>query len=357
MTTLLIAIGLTLTISAFCSLLEAMILSTTTAEIEGLKNTYRRRGELLESFREDIEETSSAVLSLNTIANTLGSVLIGGLATKLYGEDNLIYFSIGMTLGILIFSEILPKNAGVFYRLSLQKHLVYPLAVVCALMQPFSWFFKHAIRFFLKDKASEQEDSEQEIILLAEKSAKEGTLTTDERDIISNALSLDDVRVSEMMTPRTVVAALDRSKTIQEVFEEMPNIPFARLPVYDETIDKVVGFVRRKDLLNAKAKDKDSLIIETLAEKAPFIPETVTAADALQQLLKAHQQFAVVVDEFGSVAGVLTMEDIMEHILGKEIFEKGDIAVDMREFARLKKKRAQKQQRRSFPPFKKKKDV
>ena len=189
--------------------------------------------------------------------------------------------------------------------------------------------------------------SDREIILLAERGAKEGTLTKSESSIIANALSLDDVRVSEIMTPRTVVTTLRKTATVGEVFREFPNIPFGRIPVHQKNLDDVVGLVRRRDLLKAKANDQDlEQVGAIMQDEIHFIPETATVGNALQLFLKAHQQLLVVVDEFGSTAGVVTMEDVMEHILGREIFEKDDVAVDMRELARAK---LQKQSRARRP--------
>ena len=138
------------------------------------------------------------------------------------------------------------------------------------------------------------------------------------------------------MTPRIVVTALPRTATVGEVFRDHPNIPFARIPEFGRNLDDIVGLVRRRDLLKAKANDQDIETVEKLMQEVQFVPETVTVAQALQQFLKTHQQIAVVVDEFGATSGVVSMEDIMEHILGREIFEKDDVAVDMRELARAK---------------------
>ena len=330
-----VAIALTVGVSALCSILEAMVLSTTTAEIEILKNNSLKKGEMLERFRSEIEETSSAILTLNTVANTLGATLVGGLAQQIFGTDGntLLYFAIGLTIGILLFAEIIPKNVGVLYRVKLQGSLVYPLAVVRFLMTPASKICKATVRAVVSDKAPESTSDEEEIILLAHKGAKEGKLSNDERDMIANALNLDDVSVGEIMTPRTVVAALEGCSTVEQVFTAHNDVPFGRMPVYKENIDQITGMVRRRDLLRAKADDNFQQTVAELAEGIIFVPEKTTADKALRTFLQKHQQFAVVVDEFGSTAGVLSMEDIIESILGREIFEKDDVAVDMRELA------------------------
>lgn len=331
-----LAVAFTIGISALCSILEAMILSTTTVEIESLKKSHPRRGERLEKYKLGIEETSSAILSLNTIANTLGATMVGGLAVKIWSSSDNVLFNVSaaMALAILFISEIIPKNVGVLYRASLQPWLIYPLAWICTIMTPISRIVGFLVKIILKPSAPQETDSDEEIMLLAEKSAKEGTLTSNEREVINNALQLDEILVEEIMTPRTVAYLLDDQETIGSLFAESKNIPFARIPVYHEQSDNITGIVRRRDLLSAKAEDKDTLKVADLMHEAIFVPENATADNALQTFLKTHQQLGIVVDEFGSMSGVVTMEDVIEHIIGQEIYEDDDPAVDMRDLAR-----------------------
>jgi len=330
-----LAIVLTIGVSALCSILEAMILSTTTAEIESLKKAHPKRGERLEKARQQIEETSSAILSLNTIANTLGATIVGGLAVQIWANESNVLFkvSLAMTVAILFLSEIIPKNVGVLYRPRLLPILVFPLVWICRIMTPISKVVGLLVRFLLKSKEPET-DNDEEIMLLAEKSEKDGMLTSNEREVINNALSLDEVLVDSIMTPRTVVYTINGEESIGSLFEKERNIPFARIPIYLDQPDNIQGVVRRRDILAAKAGDRDELRISDLAGTAIFIPDTATADDALQTFLKNHQQLAITVDEFGNMSGVITMEDVIEHIIGQEIFEADDPAVDMRELAR-----------------------
>ncbi|HTJ77571.1 MAG TPA: hemolysin family protein [Rariglobus sp.] len=330
-----VAIVFTFSLSFVCSLMEALILSTSVIEIETLKKSRPKRGLLLEQFKVSLDETISTILTLNTIAITLGSIIIGGLATKIFGEASLGTVSAILTLTILIFAEVLPKNLGVSYRRALQPHIVYPLAFLRNALRPITYLCNVVVRFFIRSPQTHH-TSDEEIILLAERGALEGSLTKNESTLIANALALDNVRVSEIMTPRSVVTALRKHATVGEVFLEFPNVPFARIPVYGRNLDEITGIVRRRDLLKAKASNQDTETVEKLMQEIHFIPETVTAANALQVFLKTHQQLLVVVDEFGLTAGVVTMEDVMEQLLGREIFEKDDLAVDMRELARAK---------------------
>ena len=335
---LVVAVSLTIGISALCSALEAMILSITSAEIEDLKISSPTRGNLLERFRNELEETSSAILSLNTIANTLGATLVGGIAEKTFGggESNLLIFAIGLTIGILFFAEILPKNMAVSYRSDLSLQLVYPLWIVRFLMSPFSKICKATVRIVVPEKEKDSDSDQKEIILLARKGAKDGTITSEEKDWITNALELDNLSVHEVMTPRTVMFALEEKLSIEETFNIHPNIPFARIPIFKESIDHITGVVRRRDLFNSKVENLDRQKLMEIAREPIFIPENVSLDKALRLLLAEHIQLCIVVDEFGSVVGVLALEDIVETILGQEIFEHDDIAVDMRELAKRK---------------------
>jgi CBS domain containing-hemolysin-like protein len=205
-------------------------------------------------------------------------------------------------------------------------------------LRPITWLCNLFVRLFVPAPESPR-GSDEEIILLAERGAEQGTLSQSESNIITNALSLDNVRVSALMTPRTVVTALRRSATVGDVFREYPTLPFGRMPVFGKNLDDIVGLARRRDLLKAKANDQDLTLVEQLMHEVHFIPETVTIANALQVFLKTHQQLLVVVDEFGTTSGVLTMEDVIEQLLGREIFEKDDMAVDMRELARSRQQK------------------
>jgi CBS domain containing-hemolysin-like protein len=334
-----LAIVFTLATSFICSLFEALVLSTTVAEVEALKKRLPRRGQLLEMIKSEIEETISAILTLNTVANALGSVVIGAIGAHLFGETILAVITAVFGAVLLVGAEVLPKNIGVVYRRALHPYVVYPLWWLRRSLRPITWLANGIVRVFVRPSETDHA-SEEEILLLAERGARFGTLSKSESNIIANALSLDDVRVGELMTPRTVVNALRRSATLADVFREYPNLPFGRVPVYGKNLDDIVGVVRRRDLLKAKANDQDTMLVEALMHEPQFVPDTATAANALQQCLKSHQKLLIVVDEFGATAGVITMEDIIEHLIGGEIFESDDVAIDMRELARAKGRRA-----------------
>jgi len=345
-----IAVFLTLGVSALCSVLEAMILSTTQTDIEMLKKKNEKLGGQLEHIRTDIEETISSILTLNTIANTLGAVMVGGIATRIYGEASLGIISGLMAFGILFFSEIIPKNVGVHYRRFLQPISVMPLTVIRNWLWPITFLANKVIKLILRERKEDQGETESEILLLAERGAEEGNLERGEFDLISNALSLDDMKVYDLMTPRTVVIGASEEEKLREVLHRLRTIRFGRLPVYASGTEDVVGVVRRRDILHCIAVGEGEKTIAELKSEAVFFPELATASDALETLLRGNQQIGMVVDEFGAFAGVITIEDIVEHLIGKEIYEKDDVAVDMREMARLKSKLVNIRHRRPQPP-------
>lgn len=333
MTALLLAVAFTLGTSFCCSLLEAMFLSTTSADVEALKAKHPRRGRLFEDSRDNMEETISAILTLSTISSTLGAVVVGGMATKVFGSAALGIISGAMTLTSLIFAEVIPKSLGVAYRAPLQRHSAVFLFWMRRVLRPVTRFCDMIVRPVLR-KAPPEEACQREILLLAEKGAREGKLTGGERDLIHNALSLSATRVADILTPRNVVVALDENLTATEVLSEHPSIRFSRMPVHDDNVDDITGLVRRRDILHSAATGQGGRKLRDFKQPVSFVPEMATAANALQTLLSANQQLAAVVDEYGGFVGVVSIEDIVEHLIGREIYEKDDVAVDMRALAR-----------------------
>jgi CBS domain containing-hemolysin-like protein len=333
-----IAVTLTLSISALCSVLEAMILSTTPTDIELLKQRNPQRGELLERIREDIEQTISSILTLNTLANTLGAVLVGGIATRLFGHASLGIVSGLMAFSILIFSEIIPKNVGVAYRRSLQPWAVFPLRAICWMLRPITFLADRMIRKLLRHAPGDEGEAGHEIRLLAEKGAEDGDLDRSEVNLIANALSLGTVRVRDIMTPRTVVIGAPENERLIDLLHRLRTIRFGRMPVFAASIDEITGIVRRRDILHSIVVGEGQKTIKDIKLEAVFFPDLATADHALETLLAGHQQMGMVVDEFGTFVGVITLEDIVEHLIGREIYEQDDVAVDMRQLARLKSK-------------------
>lgn len=328
-----ISLTFTLATSAFCSLLEAMFLSLSQTESELLRKRSPRAADLLVECRARVDETISSVLTLNTIANTLGAVVTGTLAANLFTGATLFMVPIFLTAAILIFSEIIPKNLGVAYRTSLVTTLIFPLSWICRVLRPVTYFSGKLVAFIIR-KAPDASNVEEEIAALVERGAKEGELAGSEKRLVMNALAMHDVLVEKVMTPRIVVTAFDEDMTVADVLRDYRTIPFGKIPVFKETIDQITGVVRRRDILHSASHGEKDRTVGSLAITAEFVPETMRLQGALTQLLDAHQSLAIVVDEFGGSSGVVTIEDILEFLIGREVYELDDPAVDMQQLAR-----------------------
>ncbi len=326
------AIIFTLGVSALCSVLEAMILSTTVLEVEELKARKPTSGALLERFRSNLEATISSILTVNTVANTLGAITVGGIGAKLFDDVWLGMISGLMTISILFFSEILPKNIGVIYRRKISSFMVFPLRFICWLAHPLTVTSTWLIRRLLKIEVEKVSNSE--IALLAERGAREGSLGDAELKLIQSSLSMRETRIHEIMTPRNVVVCCDQEESTGDVLARLRTIAFARMPVYEGTFDNITGIVRRRDILSAVASGKRSTPLSEIKSPAVFLSEVGLLQPAMEKLIQEHQQLGVVIDEFGGFVGVVTLEDIFEFIIGREFYEQDDVAIDMQELAR-----------------------
>ena len=327
MASLVVTVLLTLLISATCSLLEAIIFSVNDIELEDLRSVSKRSANFLAKCRHNIEETSSAILMVNTFANTFGAIIAGGIVSKLYGEHLLIYFSIGMTIAILIFSEIFPKNIGVIYRKQLYRPCSILLKFVVRLMYPFSKTCRVLVRLFIGKTVQQSAYSDKEIMLLAEKNVRDGTLSKQELKIIENTLKMDYTVVSQIMTPLEDLTIFNKNTTVKDVFiANNDNIPTGRIPVFNNDHDNLIGIVDRRKILHALATNKTNMQLGDIMERPITISHDVFVDDALGLLIQKLTQLAFVKKE-NKIVGVLTLDDIFEHIIGMEIAENDDIAV------------------------------
>ncbi len=329
-----LAVGFTLSVSALCSVLEAMILSTRRLEVEKLATASPRAGALLRLFREDLEGTIAAILTVNTVANTAGSIMVGVLATRVFGDIWLGLVSALMTIGILFFSEIIPKNIGVLYRTSLQPILVFPLYGIYLLAGPLTNLTSWLIRKILR--RPEDPPGGEEIIMLAEREVRAKRMSQNQMRLLLSALSLEETKVGQVMTPRGVVATAEADETIGDLIERLGKLRFGRMPVTGQAPDDIIGVIRRRDLLQAMLRGESSRTIREFMQPPVIVPEVGHLSAAMELLVSRHQQLALVVDEFGGFAGVVTLEDLFEFFIGREFYEPDDVAVDMQELAKRK---------------------
>jgi len=337
MLVLILAVGLATLISFFCSLSEAALYSISWAKIEGLRREKRRSGDVLFELRQDIEKPISAILTLNTVANTAGASVAGAAAAGVFGTQNLLFFAIVFTVIILIFGEIIPKTIGVLYCRQVAPVLAWPIRWMVRVFLPVTWLLGFVVGF-LKGKSGGPQTTEEDIKAIVSLTRKAGLLKPYEELSIRNILTLDKKRVEDVMTPRTVVFSRPANLSVSEAMREDGMWPHSRVPVWEDDSEDIVGLVYRREVLEALAKDRHGATLAQLMKPVEFILESLTLDRALIKFLESRTHLFVVLDEYGGFSGVITLEDVLEEILGKEIVDETDQVADMRELARRRRK-------------------
>lgn len=332
--TLIVSVSLAIVVSAICSICEAVLYSLSASQVEMIKKESPKAGEHLQNMRADIDEPITAILTLNTIANTVGASVAGAAAAKVLGDANLVWFSAVFTFSILFFSEIVPKTLGVNFAGRLAPIITYPLRAMIFTLRPITWLLR-AITKLLPSKENEDAISGEEIQTIAALSRKSGDIEENEEKVISNIIELKNKTVRDVMTPRTVIFSLEENITVAEAMLMVTRLnSHSRIPVYTEELDAITGIVMRKDILQAAAEDQDELMLKKIRRPAHFVPEMAALNGILVDFFDRRQHLFVVVDEYGAMTGIISMEDVLEEIVGREIVDESDNAQDMRELAR-----------------------
>lgn len=338
-----VEVGLTvlvvILISAACSLFEAVLYSVPAGHVETLVAHGRRAGRQLQRLRADVQRPIAAILSLNTIANTGGAAFAGAIAAQVLGEGWLPYFSAGLTVAILFLAEIIPKTTGVVYSRRLSTLVAWPLTLLVTILRPLTWTTAIVTNVILRGR-KEDTISGQELIVLARLGLKTGSISAHEAEVIQNVLSLEKSSVGHLMTPRDLIYALPTTTTLSELRGNLEDVRHRRIPVYHENLDDIVGFVYRRDLLRAMAQDRWNDTVESIMLPVQFISQTLAADLLLPSFMHLHQHLFVVIDERGRVAGLITLDGVIEEITGKEIVEEFHEAVDLRQLARQRRQAA-----------------
>jgi CBS domain containing-hemolysin-like protein len=313
-----------------------------------LKKSGHSAAEHLQDLRSDIEQPITAILTLNTIANTIGASVAGAAAAKLFGDENLILFSAVFTLAILIFSEILPKTLGVAYAYKLAPIITYPLRAMIFLLKPIVWMSRSMTK--LLPQKVEETISAQEIQTIADLSRQSGDIEENEAMIINNILDLKDKIVRQVMTPRTVTFSINEHITVGNAMATLTELSsHSRIPIYKHEPDNVTGIVMRKDVLQAAAEGKNKFSLSRFKRPAHFVPETAPLHLILIDFFDRRQHLFIVVDEYGTMTGVISMEDVLEEIIGREIIDESDKTKDMRELARAKNLESRRKLKKNGP--------
>ena len=332
-----------LVFSFLCSIAEAVLLSMTPSFIAGLEQKQPKRASLLRKLKqENVDRSLAAILTLNTIAHTVGAIGSGAKATAVFGSAYFGLFSAVMTLMILFLSEIIPKTLGVVFWRNLTGvtahfvrvliYLLYPLIIVSELMT--KWIARgKKVHVFSRD----------EFIAMAHIGEKSGHIKGDESRIISNLLTLESLTARDIMTPRTVIVAIKENMTVAEALKDLSEKPFSRLPVHGKTLDDIKGFVLKDDVLLNYAQGNADSTLETLMHEIEIVSVEMPLSKLLEFFLDHRSHIALVVGTYGGTEGLVTLEDVVETLLGMEIVDEDDLAKDMQSLARRQwRKRAEK---------------
>ncbi len=330
-TYLLIAIG----VSFLCSILEAVLLSVTPAFVESQLQEKPRQAQALREVREDMDESISSILILNTFAHTMGAAGVGAQAVKVFGPrwETLVAFL--LTLAILYLSEIIPKTLGATYWKQLALRLAYVIKALVKLLYPMVWISARLTSLFTSgDQTSAV--SREELAALTKLGERHGALGQQESLLMQNILQLRKTRTEQILTPRTVVFALDASLTVSDALAQLKDVPFTRFPVYEADLDTVVGVVLRRRIYEANREGAGDKPLADYVTPLLRVSEELPVLRLLDVFIKRREHLFLVEDEYGQTAGIVTLEDAMETLLGREIMDESDTVEDMQELAKRK---------------------
>jgi CBS domain containing-hemolysin-like protein len=323
---------LALVVSFLCSIAEAVLLSITPAYIAGLAVTHPRRADLLRRLKQDdVDQSLAAILTLNTIAHTVGAIGSGAKATAVFGSAWFGLFSAVMTLLILFLSEIIPKTLGAVH----WRRLAGPTAIfvrgLILLLYPMIFVSQWLTRLISGGKPAHAFNRD-EFIAMAGVGEQSGKIDEQESDILRNLFKLESLKTEDVMTPRTVIVGFGQDQTVDDVLEA--NRPFSRLPIYETDLDNVVGFVLKDEVLLSKADGLGDAKLRSFNRPIATVPGQMGLATLLELLIEQRQHIALVVNEYGGTQGLVTLEDVVETLLGKEIVDEMDTTEDMQALAR-----------------------
>lgn len=331
---LLLFITVAIGFSFLCSILEAVLLSTSVSFIESNIEAGRAWARRMQAHKAGVERPIAAILTLNTFAHTIGAAGAGAEAQAIFGDELFAIITAILTLMILVFSEIIPKTLGATYWQALNPFAAYAIQVLVWAMLPIVWLLEQVTKLIGGGSTSHAPTiSRAEIEAMARIGASEGALLEREDRILRNVLQLNKVQVGDIMTPRTVVLAFQRDMTVREVLAKHTSIPYSRLPIYAEDADDIEGFVLRHEIFLSYANGEYDKLLHTMQRDIIAIPESASVSAALEELISKQEHICLVIDEYGGTAGILTMEDTIETLLGIEITDESDLVADLRKMA------------------------
>lgn len=330
MTLLLVYLFTALIISFLCSIMEAVLLSVPISFLKSKKDDAS--AEALIALKEDIDKPLSAILSLNTVAHTVGAAGVGAQATVVFGEAYFGIVSAVLTILILVVTEIIPKTLGANYSRELVGITTKMIKVSVFITYPLVWLSSILTKMLSREK-SEFTTSRAEISALASIGTEEGIFADKENKIIQNLIKLKSLKIKSIMTPRIVVVTANEEMTLREFLANKEFLHFSRIPIYKGNKDNITGFVLRELVFEKLAEDQFDLKLKDIKRDIAMFPSSITLFDAWEQLLQRKEHISLVTDEYGGMDGIATLEDIIETLLGFEIVDEKDQIEDMQKFA------------------------
>jgi len=332
MTALFFYLFLALFISFLCSLVEATLLTIPKSYLVSIKDKKLWASAFL-SFKQSIDKPLSAILTLNTIAHTIGAAGVGAEVTAIFGDRYLGFASVILTILILFFSEIIPKTIGATYWKGLSKFTFYTLRIMLIITYPFVIVSMNITRLFASKKNNKV--TREQLSALANLGYDEGVFSMQENKIIQNILDLKKIKLSEILTPRVVVFSVNEDLTIKDFSKEKNFLKFSRIPIYSDQIENITGYIFLQDVI-AKKSDEKNLVDKLISLRRDIltVPKTLSVFALFNNFLEKKEHISVVVDEFGGLAGIITMEDVMETLIGLEIVDESDQVEDMQKYAK-----------------------
>jgi CBS domain containing-hemolysin-like protein len=339
MLTLVVTVIFVVGVSGLCSMAEAALYAVPLSHIERLRQQGSAAGETLARLRAHIDQPIATILTLNTVANTAGAAVAGSLAVGVWGESWVWAFSAGFTVLILLVAEIIPKTVGVTHCRAVAPALAPAVATLTAALRPLTWMMEWLVRWLKPEALSHPLATEEDLLAVIRLSRQAGVIRPHEELSLQNILALDRKTVGDIMTPRMVIFSLPADLTVEEAWRKGAPWPHSRVPVYaQDDPEDIVGLVYRREILQALAEDRHSVPLTELLRPVEFVPEGMRLDRLLVRFLERRIHLFVVVDEYGGVAGVVSLEDVLEEILGKEIVDETDQVADMQELARRRRR-------------------
>lgn len=334
---LILFFALAVGISFLCSILESVLLSINMSYISVLEERKPKAGKIMMHLKQHINKSIASILIINTVANTLGAAAVGAQAEIVFGSHWVFYISVILTFAILFFSEIIPKTFGAIYHKELAVFAAYMIRIFIFITYPIILLTLFVTDRISKNKKGGQALSKDELLHSTLLSENEGVLDEQESDVIENVLQMDEIKIKDILTPRSVVFSLSKDLQISECIEFEELFSFSRIPVYSESKDNITGLVLTKKLFEQAFID-DTKLIDEVKMDIFTINENLPVSKALNLFIKRKEHMFLVLDSYGQAEGIVTLEDCIETLLGVEIMDESDSIEDMRLFAKQKMK-------------------